>query len=104
MRIPFTYTLDADNPRPIQLRLGLATTQGKGAAENTRLYIDNLCLYSQDNGTEVGIHAPSTLNTFAVDYSNVTQLYDLAGRPARPSSLASQKGIFITSGGKKIVK
>ena len=100
MSIPFTYTHDADNPQPLLLRLGLATTQGKGAAENTRLYIDDLRLFLRDDGTEVGIHTPAA----TVPGSHNPQLYDLTGRPAKLSSVICHKGIYVTAEGQKVVR
>ena len=110
MAIPFTYTLDAGQPLPVTLRLGLATTANTGAANQTRLYVDNLRLYQLKEEEVVGITAPNTPgNPFpgaptATDpQDNLSRAYDLSGRPARPSSVNCQKGVYIQNG-RKVVR
>ena len=79
---------------PVTFRMGLATSAGQGAANNTRLYIDNLRLWQLKEDPAVGIGltpAQEMVN------SKSSKLYDLSGRRL---STAPRHGVFIRNGQK----
>ena len=78
----------------VTLRMGLATSAGQGAANNTRLYIDNLRLWKKEE-TSVGIKNVESSN--AIDDSAADAVYDLSGRRL---TTAPRHGVFIRKGQK----
>jgi len=83
--------------RAVTIRMGLATSAGQGAANNTRLYIDNLRLWQQKEVVPVGINIPEMDNNDINSKSSNCEWYDLSGR--RLSS-APLHGVFIQNGQK----
>ena len=95
--IPFSL----DEPTDVTFRLGVATTKNQGAANQTRLYIDNLRLFSPKSLVD-GI---STLNEngeafTSSDTHSSTSAYDLIGRPAK----VDRRGLYIVNGQKLVRK
>ena len=85
--------------QPITLRMGLQTSAGQGAANNTRLYLDNVRLWQQKEVIPVGIKEVDNLK-LAVD-SPATSIYDISGR--RLTTQPQQRGIYIRDG-KKVIR
>ena len=94
MTVPFELSYTADI-KDVTLRLGLQTTANQGAANQTRVYIDNVRLWQQKETVPVGIRltpAPSLSKK-----GEAGAMYDLSGRRL---SQVPQKGIFIRNGQK----
>lgn len=98
---PFTLT----ETTPVTISMGLRTTAGVGAANNTRLYIDDVRLLQKeqpivDNIRDLLPTAPQTL----------TDVYTLQGIKVRHQVPAAQaldklpRGIYITDGHKVVVE
>lgn len=90
---------DATAAQPITLRLGLATTANQGAANQTRLYIDNVRLWQQQD-VNVGIHRinDAAPNGQSVNGKSVnSKWYDLNGRHV-PSPLPHH--VYVINGQK----
>ena len=81
---------------PVTFRMGLNTSLGQGAANNTRLYIDNLRLWQQKEVVPVGLKEVEGLK----QKTESSAIYDLSGhRLAR----MPQSGVFIHNN-KKILR
>ena len=94
----------------VTLRLGLNTSASQGAANNTRLYIDNLHLYYLQNdadGIEDMNSENKTLRSFPQQEFSPQRgesegnpiTYDLSGRPIS----STIKGLHIVAGKKHIL-
>ncbi|MCR4994611.1 MAG: hypothetical protein K6A32_04410 [Bacteroidales bacterium] len=94
-RIAFDFNGSADEK--ITLRFGLNTTANQGAANQTRLYIDNVRLWQQKERMEDGISKTASTSTFG---KNNDVLYDLGGR--RVSRL--DKGTVYIHNHQKIIQ
>ncbi len=96
--VDFEYVTipNGDMNQAIEIFMGLNTSASQGAANNTRLYIDNIRLWQQTSEQPDAVR--QTLN--AAQSSN-NQYYDLTGR--RLAALPQQRGIFIQKG-RKIVQ
>lgn len=86
--IPFTLGEETE----VTISMGLNTTKGVGAANNTRLYIDNVRLYGKKDMAD-GIQTPTP--------SAPHEYYDLQGRRV---ATPAQHGIYISAGSKVVVK
>ena len=95
---------------PVTIRLGLNTSASQGAANNTRLYIDNLHLYYLQNdadGIEDMNSENKTLRSFPQQEFSPQRgesegnpiTYDLSGRPIS----STIKGLHIVAGKKHIL-
>ena len=96
MTVPFELSTTAD-VKTVTLRLGLQTTANQGAANQTRVYIDNVRLWQKKETVPVGIGltpAPSLSKM-----GETGAVYDLSGRRL---SQVPQKGIFIRNGQKLV--
>ena len=84
---------------PVTFRMGLNTTLSQGAANNTRLYIDNLRLWQQKEVVLVGIErlTPDPTKEMVNGKSSNSKLYDLSGRRL---TAAPRHGIVIQNGQK----
>ncbi len=98
---PFTLT----EPTDVTVSLGLRTTVGVGAANNTRLYIDDVRLWSRN------APLPDAVRDLLPDAPDAkTDVYTLQGIPVRrqvPISQAAHglsKGIYIINGQKVSVE
>ena len=94
MTVPFELSTTAD-VKTVTLRLGLQTTANQGAANQTRVYIDNVRLWQKKETVPVGIGltpAPSLSKG-----GEAGAVYDLSGRRL---SQVPQKCIFIRNGQK----
>ena len=94
MTVPFELSTTA-NIKTVTLRLGLQTTANQGAANQTRVYIDNVRLWQKKETVPVGIGltpAPSLSRG-----GETGAVYDLSGR--RLSTLP-RHGIVIQNGQK----
>lgn len=96
--VDFDYVTipNGDMNQAIEIFMGLNTSASQGAANNTRLYIDNIRLWQQTSEQPDAVR--QALN--AAQSSN-NQYYDLTGR--RLAALPQQRGIFIQKG-RKIVQ
>ena len=98
MSIPFTFAVqpNGDMSQGVRLSLGLSTTANQGAANQTRLYIDNLHLY-HFRPIEDGIQAVAdeTVNSKLLN----RKCYDLSGRRLRR---LPTHGVFIHEGHKVV--
>ncbi len=85
-------------PTDVTFRLGLATSANQGAANQTRLYIDDLRLwmprYVYDD-VVVGIDDRPRVSSAAA-----TAVYDLSGR--RVSDHPAKRGVYISGGRKRV--
>ncbi len=90
------FSIDDEEGADATFRLGMSTTASLGAAQQVRLYVDNLRLF-RVKSTPVGI-GHTAFSQMPSGHGNV---YDLSGRPI--SGKAAQ-GICITQGRKLLVK
>jgi hypothetical protein len=85
------YDFDLDNEATVQLSLGYRSSQSKGAANQTLLYIDNIQLLTADHVTAITSRPVQTTSQ---------SVYDLQGRrittPAHP-------GVYVKAGKKMVV-
>lgn len=99
MSIPFDYTIlpNGDMHQTVTLRLGLNTTANQGAANNTRLYIDNLRIWQL---TDVIIDGIGEVGDSKWKNNHLDgAMYDLSGRQL---TQVPAKGVFIQSGHKVV--
>jgi hypothetical protein len=94
--IDFDYPIfpNGDMNQTITLRLGLNTTANQGAANNTRLYIDNVRLWQQISDQPDGVLEMKSERSAGA-------LYDLSGRPVGNRSIKS--GLYIRNNQKVIL-
>ena len=100
MSIPFDYVIlpNDDEHQTVTFRLGLKTSASQGAANNTRLYIDNLRIWQL---TEVIIDGIGGTNHSKWKNENIAgPMYDLSGRQL---TQIPAKGVFIQAG-RKVVR
>ena len=98
-----TIPFEMEETGDVTVRLGLETSQGKGAADNTRLYIDAVRIERLKTWTDgVGdLGAQDARSLPSACGTNGPELYDLAGR--RVAATTTRCGIYV-SDGRKVVR
>ena len=99
--IPFEFIIlpNLDEHQGVTLRFGLSTTANQGAANQTRLYIDNVRLYMIEEQA-VGVLAPAAEGQATKPHTHTQGRFDLNGRPLKQ---LPPTGLFIEAG-RKVVR
>ncbi len=104
--IDFDYVTlpNGDANQTIEIVMGLNTSASQGAANNTRLYIDNLRLLqlTEDQSDGVGVIENSKMKI----ESGVGEMFDITGRPlphGQSSHLHKPQGLYIRNSQKFII-
>ncbi|MCD8318380.1 MAG: hypothetical protein LUC45_05890 [Paraprevotella sp.] len=96
-----TFTLD--EATPVTVSMGLRTTAGVGAADNTRLYIDQVRLFSKDDITDgIADHLAQPTPSF-VDVYNLQGIRLRSHVPVTQATTGLAKGVYIV-GNKKTIQ
>ena len=93
------FTLDEETD--VTVSMGLKTTEAVGAAYNTRLYLDQVKLWSKEDMT-------TGINEIKTKTDNIVDVYNILGMKLRSNVAASEatdglhKGVYIV-GNKKVI-